>query len=275
MLHKRIHSSQITMLTPSVLLLLVLLSNNLPTSEAARRPTNLLSHSETVYDPSSSLKDHESTYNWPAEEDAMVLAHNAIRNEVANMKEVVENMDHLESWKIESIQAWWKGHEAHVRYHCKNEQDHLHPAMSERFEFPVDKMREDHTNIYEQLDEVSKLIRNLKDDSDLKPLSLAWSNYMNVLLCHFSDEEAEGVVSVRKAFTSKEWGPIVKGFFDKGAKEEFGSFIYSIGEERFRNHFMRQRKIPGFVWRLAFKKNLTYYRTSMVKHMDDLQRGHR
>lgn len=242
----------------------------------------LYSHSQSVYDPSESLASstveeaaNEETYNWPAEEDAMVFAHNAIRKEIIDMKQVLDyKLDKLEPWQIDSLQAWWKGHEAHVRFHCQNENGHLFPAMSERVtDFPLDAMEDDHKIIHQKLDELSSLFASLERSNDdiLQQLLAAWSAYMQVVFAHFVAEEAEGVTPTRRSFAAKEWAPIIKEFFDLGAKEEFGSLIHAVGgEKEFRTSFMRKRKIPGFVWRLAFKKKNLYYQNSMLKHMDAL-----
>jgi hemerythrin-like domain-containing protein len=248
---------------------------------APRQSTALYTHSQTVRDPTGD--DNNSGYNWPPEQDAMILAHNAIRKEVQDMKCALErtiisivgsNSEQLEAWKIDAIRTWWKGHEAHVRFHCQNESGHLHPLMSERLqEFPVERLRQEHDSIYQYLENLSALVSKLKTEDDIQELLEQWCRYMEMVFSHFQREEEEGVVSTRQAFTAKEWAPIIKGFFDLGAKEEFGSFIHSMGEEEFRTTFMRQRKIPGFVWRLAFQKNLRYYETSMVQYMNALLGG--
>jgi hypothetical protein len=299
----------------SVVFALLIFIHPLSYAAAARQATALYTHSQQVRDPSSSDtndnscltttstsdNNKEKSYNWPPQQDAMVLAHNAIRKELSDMTVVLEKlMDRrddddsddgevlstIQSWEIDAIRSWWKGHEAHVRYHCKNENEHLHPAMSERLKgFPVHKMKQDHDEIQQFLDQLAELIvsssssssSNTLNDSvpiDLTQLSELWGNYTERVVHHFQEEEEEGVVSTRQAFTAKEWAPIIKGFFDIGAKEEFGSLIHAMGgEEEFRTNFMRRRKIPGFVWRLAFKKNLRYYETTMVRHMEALISG--
>lgn len=204
----------------------------------------------------------------------MILAHNAIRKEITEMKQVLDNLRDIEAWQIASIRAWWKGHEAHMRFHCRNEHSHLHPAMCERLlDVPAEKMKQDHHDIYRHLDRISSMIQKLEIGDDMKELSAAWEEYTQSVLPHFRAEEEEGVASTRRAFSPADWSPIIKTFFDRGAKEEFGSFIHAMGEDAFRNVFMKKRSIPGFVWRLSFKKNLTYYQKSMVRYMDALNCG--
>jgi len=194
------------------------------------------------------------------------------------MKKVLDALTYLESWQILSIQTWWKGHSAHMKFHCENENKYLHPVMSDRFDFPSHNMKQDHDDINGHLHKLSSIIRDLKprggkeeEEEQLKYLLEAWEKYMNTAIRHFREEEAESVIPIRKAFECREWGEIIKSFFDNGAKEEFGSFIYAMGEDTFRKEFMRKRKIPGFVWALVFRKNLKYYKTSMAKHMHNLQ----
>jgi hypothetical protein len=194
------------------------------------------------------------SYNWPPEQDAMILAHNAIRKEVQDMKCALEmtfisfsvNCE-SEAWRIDAIRTWWKGHEAHVRFHCKNESGHLHPLMSERLqEFPVEQLRQDHDDIHQFLDKLSVLVSKLKTPDDIQELLEQWCRYMEIVFSHFQREEEEGIVSMRQAFTANEWAPIIQGFFDLGVKEEFGSFIHSMGEEEFQTKFMRQRRFLVF-----------------------------
>jgi hypothetical protein len=314
--------------------ILLLMIDNLPTTIAARRPsTALYSHAQHVRDPSSSESEeeegggvtkeqqqqqqqhnekaisNEQSYNWSADQDSMVLAHNAIRKEIKDMKTVLENLqpscaeddppvgeEPLEpssSWQMDSIREWCKGHDAHVRFHCQNESDHLHPAMSERLkDFPTSQLKQDHEEIHTCLDELMSILlvessrcwKKAPDDttattttatSDCKEEQLLklWCKYEATVLSHFQQEEQEGIVSTRQAFSAKEWAPIIKTFFDRGAKEEFGSLIHAMGQDDFRTVFMKQRNIPGFVWRIAFQKNLRYYETTMVRHMDALLSG--
>lgn len=227
---------------------------------------------------SSGEEDNEESYNWKAEQDVMMLAHNAIRKEITGMKQalqcILDRRDvNLEEWEIASLQAWWKGHHAHIKFHCVNEEKHLHPIMLERFLFPSHEMKEHHKDIQDQLKRLSSMIQDVNSKQSVEDLTKVWDEYMDVVVSHFKEEEEKGIASCRKFFHAKEWSVIIRAFFDDGAKEEFGSLIYSMGEDDFRNTFMRQRKIPGFVWRAFFKKNLNYYRTTMVKHMEALTEG--
>jgi len=250
---------------------LALLLFSMVCSIEARGPFSKVAHDSV---PSLAGEANQKSYKWPAEEDDMILAHNAIRKEIRDMKHVLDGVKEIETWQIASIQAWWKGHEAHMRFHCKNEHGHLHPAMSERIiNFPAEKMKQDHNGIYQHLGKISRLVSNLKAAEEPKDLSNAWEKYAVNIMTHFRAEEEEGVVSVRNAFSAKDWAPIIRTFFDQGAKEEFGSFIHAMGQDNFRNKFMKKRKIPGFVWNLGFKKNLSYYQKSMGKYMDALTSG--
>jgi hemerythrin-like domain-containing protein len=234
--------------------------------------TALYTHAPNVRDPTAE-DDHSHTYNWPPEQDAMTLTHDGTRKELYDMNKVLKNNPTLEGWQIEAIQKWWNGHQDHVRFHCRNENDQLHPQMSERLEgFPIDPLKQDHADIYKSLDDLSSLIASLEPNGRDQLLT-EWCVYMELLLEHFQREEEHGVHSTRRAFSAKEWAPIIKQFFDMGAKEEFGSLIHAMGPEEFRNTFMKQRKIPGFVWRLAFSKTLKYYETSMWQYMDALLCG--
>mmetsp|Transcript_2073 Transcript_2073/g.4031 ORF Transcript_2073/g.4031 Transcript_2073/m.4031 type:complete len:338 (-) Transcript_2073:39-1052(-) len=273
-------------------------------------------------------QDNEASYNWPASQDAWVLAHNAIRQEIADMYQVLQQLsapttttttttaaadndvdtdnnkkqennqnaaivatERDDDWQWRSFRAWWRGHAAHVRTHCQNESLHLFPAIAARVPIKnddsvLDLQHQDIDGSIDAMDRVVQaLIKSSSSSSSSSPprsdnwneLWKAWKVYQAVVVRHLDEEEETIVPIVRQAFASQEWAPMIRTFFDRGAPEEFGSFLYhnyNHGDrDTFRNAFMKPRGIPGFVWSLSFRKKLLYYETSMVKHIQALQTG--
>ena len=54
---------------------------------------------------------------------------------------------------------------------------------------------------------------------------------------------------------------------------ELGSFVDAMGEEKFRKGFMRQEKIPGFVWYLVFKPGVKKFKKEFTVPIESLKSG--
>jgi hypothetical protein len=46
-----------------------------------------------------------------------------------------------------------------------------------------------------------------------------------------------------------------------------------MGQERLRNEFMKQEKIPGFVWYIAFRSKYKYFVTEFIQNLSSLTTG--
>ena len=230
---------------------------------------------------------NEASYNWPASQDGLVLAHNAIRKEISDMYSVLQTLSSSSSqascpddddWQWQSFRAWWQGHVAHVRAHGENESQHLFPAIAAQVPDFVayDPHEEDIPTSLATIDRVIQKIQQppqQPQDPWARQLLEPWHRYQDVACRHFEHEEQRTIPTIRDTFAAAEWAPIIRTFFDRGAREEFGSLIHAMGKDRFRNVFMKQRRIPSFVWYLSFQKSLTYYETTMVKHIEALRSG--
>ena len=52
-----------------------------------------------------------------------------------------------------------------------------------------------------------------------------------------------------------------------------GSFITTMGEDRFRNEFMAQEGIPWFVWYIDFVFRVKLYKKEFESQVDALKAG--
>merc|ERR1712066_839886 len=58
------------------------------------------------------MPDKTDLWKHPESNDGWVLAHNAVRFEIGEMKRVVEALSTkiLEEWEVMAVKAWWSGH---------------------------------------------------------------------------------------------------------------------------------------------------------------------
>lgn len=223
----------------------------------------------TTFDPTSPEyqvspdfpPDKTKTYEYPPEEDAWTLVHNAIRGEIEDIKgaiDVLRKRETLEPWMMTSLLSMCKVHSIHIHSHHENEDDILAPELNKRFKYP-DKHVEDHVGLVKGLDIVMELVEELASkDCDYKAklemLSKAVASYEHILLPHLKEEEDLGLLLTRAYFTHAEIGKIVEKIMVKAPPVEIGSIVHYMGVEKFRKEFMRREGIPFFVWYLSFKK---------------------
>jgi hypothetical protein len=127
------------------------------------------------------------------------------------------------------------------------------------------------------LDVLEKMVKELKPGDMIDDLSEEWVGHQTLMLPHLKEEEDIGLPLYRAYFTPKEGAVIVQkiiaGSKAKKPKFEFGSFIYVLGVEKFRNEFMVQESIPGFVWYIDFKSKYKIFVRDFVGNVESLKKG--
>lgn len=210
--------------------------------------------------------DKESSWSHPKEKDGWMLAHNAIRGEVADMKlalaKTVERGS-VQKWEIAALRAAWAEHFAHVSAHHSNEEEDFNPFLSTRIRLP-ENMERDHDDIIRQLNLIDGLFTGLSGSAT--DLHCAWLAYEEMLLPHLREEESGPLPLMRAYFKPDEITPIVQKVVGKGPPCEMGSFVYYAGEETFFE-FMRQEGIAGFVWYIEFKGKRDNFQRSFVENL--------
>ena len=178
-------------------------------------------------------------------------------------------------WEVASIQRWWKSHLNHIHSHHQNEDEKMNPYLRERILYP-EKLEADHIILTNHLDTIAGLVGNLSvSGTSLEKLYSAWHSYQSMMELHLLEEEHFGIPLMRAYFKPKEMGKIVGDIMGSkyAPKEEMGSFIYFLGEKKFREEFMKQEGIPFFVWWTNFKEKLNYYKTDVNVHIEALENG--
>ena len=83
--------------------------------------------------------DKTKTWEYPPEEDAWTLVHNAIRGELNDIKEAIDVLrtrDTVEPWMMTSLLSMCNVHSIHIHSHHENEDDILAPELNKRFKYP-------------------------------------------------------------------------------------------------------------------------------------------
>ena len=178
-------------------------------------------------------------------------------------------------WEVASIQRWWKSHLNHIHSHHQNEDEKMIPYLRERILYP-EKLEADHIILTSHLDTIAGLVDNLSvSGTSPKKLYSAWNSYQSMMKPHLLEEEHFGIPLMRAYFKPKEIGKIVGDIMGSkyAPKEEMGAFIYFLGEQKFREEFMKQEGIPFFVWWTDFKEKFNYYQTDVNVHIEALENG--
>mmetsp|Transcript_2498 Transcript_2498/g.2995 ORF Transcript_2498/g.2995 Transcript_2498/m.2995 type:complete len:273 (+) Transcript_2498:36-854(+) len=229
----------------------------------------------------------ESLWKYPKEKDRWYHANDALRGEVdgfqnaisqvvARMKDDEKQCFKEKDWIVMSIQKWFDGHEKHASDHCQQVDDQLKPFCSTRFHWPEkeEDTSQNHNALKEQRTKISILVKNLPNTVDgFEELEKVWSTYQSILFNHLRTEEETYLPLYRAYFTSEEVGQLCRKIAEAGPLEAQGAMIYYMGEDKFRNDYMKQLGIPFFVWNLAFKKQLAYYKQEMESHIIALSTG--
>ena len=222
--------------------------------------------------------DKESTWNYPAAHDGWIHAHNCIRGEIrdftGSLQSVKKYFPSLPSWAVMAIQQVWHEHEAHVHSHHKSEDLIMTPFLSTRIRLP-EKIESDHKIICDRIDDINQTIRELKEGDSADELLRGLKVYEETLLPHFLEEENIALPLMRCYFTKKEVAKVIqKMLSSSSAKSEMGSFIHYQTEQGFKEHFMKQEGIPGFVWfLLVFRPKYNYFLENVMKLIDALKSG--
>ena len=181
--------------------------------------------------------------------------------------------NNIPAWMSSTIQSWWAGHVAHATNHCKAEEESYRPIMSERFVWPED-VGSLHKKLDSLRDKVGKAVDNLNaDKSTLLSFRAVLSTYEKNMLEHFRVEETTALPLMRAYFTPEEISLVQKKVLEDAPENATGALIHTMGADRFKSEFMKERGIPFFVWHVAFKSRLSNYQSDMVSKVDAIKKG--
>lgn len=214
----------------------------------------------------------------PVAEDGWVRAHNALRFELSEFKKAIQTVgteQALESWQVDAVQAYIKGHLVHVHEHHNNEDKVFNPYIKTRVNYP-EKLETDHVGLVELMNAIETEAGALAAGSTLASLASLWAQYTESMLPHLKEEEEVGLPLARAFFTPAEIGAVVESFMKDGDPVSMGAFVHVNGSKKANMAFMSQNGIPFFVWYIpgkGFKALRTLYRKHMQSHIDSLVAG--
>eukprot|EP01083_Nonionella_stella_P017121 47850_1 len=243
-----------------------------PTDDLAINVTDIEWQDDPKFKP-----DKSSTWTSPVEQDGWVHAHNALRGEIKDISLCLQSVskkfpNDIPSWTSESIKTMWSLHKEHIISHHDNEDKIMTPFMKKRIKLP-DKLESDHTIILTLIDAVTAAANNLEELGSFHRITSAFDSYAAALLPHLLEEERISLPLLRAYFSPREVKPQVMKINKRITDNEGGSFVHYMGEENFRNGFMKQEGIPFFVWHLFFKAKHNFFLKNMKAQFDALQSG--
>ncbi|GKZ00161.1 hypothetical protein MPSEU_000969300 [Mayamaea pseudoterrestris] len=212
--------------------------------------------------------DKESSWHYPKDEDAWILAHTAIRSEITAFKSALTAVNARggikEEWELKALQDAAAAHVEHIHLHHANEDNIVTPFILTRAKLPA-RLTDDHTSILKLLTSLESAFAALKVNDSVDKLLKDVTEYEANLLPHLAEEEEIGLPLMRAYFTPADVKPAYDEIVKHLSTLELGSFIVANGEDFIRSVFMKNESIPFFVWYIdfywkarAFNKQFTY-----------------
>eukprot|EP00980_Cylindrotheca_fusiformis_P008590 scaffold1823_cov108-Cylindrotheca_fusiformis.AAC.11 len=94
-----------------------------------------------------------------------------------------------------------------------------------------------------------------------------------MMIPHLKQEEDEILPLVQAYFSQEEFAVVVQKILSDSPKVEMGSFINCMGEDDFRNKFMKQEGIPCIAWPAHFKGCHAAFQKEFVTPVEGLKKG--
>lgn len=221
--------------------------------------------------------DKEVLWKHPLEIDGWMYAHSMIRKEVNNLVSGLNNIakkfpNGTPAWAINSINEIWDHHCDLVTTHHSNEEDIMMPFIETRAKLP-EKMQSDHIILISKMKEVKDEVDSLNVGCSLDNLINLVNDYKIIMFPHLREEEEIALPLLRAYFTPRETKAPLFKIQRRSGRGETGSFIHTMGVEYFRFVFLKQEKVPFFVWHLKLRGDYKYFLTNIQCHMEALEEG--
>jgi len=219
--------------------------------------------------------DKSSLWSGPMEKDGWVHAHNSIRGELDIMMQITAKLADipLVAWQVEALQGWWASHYIFIHGHHDIEETTLNPWLAKRILLPA-RLTTDHVELVEMLEGLGTQFKALAPGDTLASIRTAWAAYQEHMLPHLHEEEQIGLPLLRAFFTPGEFGPVIGEILQSAPIEDLGAFWYWMGGTKEAiMEFMKENQIPWFVYHVAFKKQVDWYKENTAARADALLSG--
>ena len=219
----------------------------------------------------------ESWKHTPAS-DGWTLAHNSLRGEMNDISAAMHALndkypEKLPGWAVLALVKIWMMHQKHMLSHHENEEVIVAPFMGKRCRAPAEIMGDQHSSLVNKLNTVTSAMDKLPTDVKLSHIIALVEDYQTDVLHHFEIEERISLLLLRAYFTPKEVKPMSMKISTSTNKVEGGSFVHYMSEDKFRNVFMKQEQIPGFVWTLVFGPKYRWFLRNMAQPLEAMKEG--
>lgn len=192
----------------------------------------------------------------PVERDGLVLAHNALRLDVADftaaVEAVVKNGD-LAGWRLKRLRSYWEHFVVTLTAHHDHEEECFFPKYQERFDVPK-RLNEDHHTLIKAMDAVTARVRKLSEESlskehakeEITQLQSEIATFSTVMNNHLEDEEKSLIGPTRQHFTHAEVEAIVQSFIKKMEWFALPEYLRPMTRED-KTKWMTESKIPWLI----------------------------
>jgi len=229
----------------------------------------------------------ESTWPYPKEKDGWMIAHDAIRLELTDLRKTLDAVvnrsmdDGIAAWEIKALQDCFDVHFIHVHAHHSNEDDIVVAEMKNRIKL-LDKIATDHDHLLKMMNELEDRMTGLNnraaaaapvDHNDMLGIVKLFYQYDTDMRAHLIEEEDTTLPLMRAYYTKEEMEPFIMKIIEKSPAVELGSFIHCLGVDEYRNEFMVQENIPPFLWSTVFQGKYDTFVKRFIGNVDALLTG--
>ena len=227
------------------------------------------------------------TYPFPPEENLWIHTHNAIRGEIYNLREALEelvarlekNDGKLEEWIVDCLEEVWASHFDFVENHNLQEEVTVGSIAKPRFRWPEDvsSTHEDLENLLHNIDAQVKQMRKMVGTNSAlgstKKLLETFAEYEKEMLEHLDFEEENLIPLVRAYLSHADMTGLIFKMLRNIPKNEVGSIIHFTGEDHIRNVSLKFQGVPDFLWPFFFQPALDKYRCTIVAGTEAIRTG--
>lgn len=239
----------------------------------------------TVQETSTSVKA-EKEWHYPPEKDGWVIAHDAIRLDMSDLRSALQALEHyaakgqqLQAWQVDNLQKWWNEQFIYqVHEHHAHEEDLVFPRMEERIKVPP-KMSSDHKTLMDMMDACTKLINQTSANASpedtvdlLRDTQAQFASFEAEMKEHLKEEEDIGLPMLRQNFSYKEFKPTVDKIIKSMKPLDIGWFLRPLNEEE-KWAFAKQEGVPYPVVKFIFMPRVRKYDALYGKLLREIING--
>jgi len=122
-----------------------------------------------------------------------------------------------------------------------------------------------------KLQQLTAQLEQMTHWTELATFQQSFELYAAGLLEHLQNEEELVLPMIRAFYSQADFKEMGKRMGKEGGHA--GSFVYYMGEDKFRHQFMPNHHVPSFVWYVAFSRALQEYKYQVIRHLEALEKN--